>query len=74
MSQSEPADLLSRLYNELAQRIVEQCTQEFLAPVYLTTEPSRAFVDLYRNSRTTSYWCRANRGTRATSLTRWTND
>ena len=36
MSQSEPADLLSRLYNELAQRIVEQCTQEFQAPGFIS--------------------------------------
>ena len=36
MSQSEPADLLSRLYNELAQRIVEQCTQEFLATGFIS--------------------------------------
>ena len=36
MSQSEPADLLSRLYNELAQRIVEQCAQEFQTPAFIS--------------------------------------
>ena len=36
MSQSEPADLLSRLYNELAQRIVEQCTQESQSPSFIS--------------------------------------
>ena len=36
MSQSESADLLTRLYNELAQRIVEQCAQEFQRPAFLS--------------------------------------
>ena len=36
MSPSESADLLSRLYNELAQRIVQQCAQEFQTPAFLS--------------------------------------
>ena len=36
MNQSEPADLLTRLYNELAQRIVQQCVQEFQTPAFLS--------------------------------------
>ena len=36
MSQSESTDLLTRLYNELAQRIVQQCTQEFQSPAFLS--------------------------------------
>jgi len=36
MSQSESADLLTRLYNELAQRIVQQCAQEFQTPEFLS--------------------------------------
>ena len=36
MSQSESADLLSRLYNELSQHIVQQCVQEFQSPTFLS--------------------------------------
>ena len=36
MNQSEPADLLTRLYNELSQRIVQQCVQEFQTPAFLS--------------------------------------
>ncbi len=36
MSQSESADLLARLYNELAQHIVKQCAQEFQKPEFLS--------------------------------------
>ena len=36
MSPSESADLLSRLYNELTQRIVQQCAQEFQTPAFLS--------------------------------------
>lgn len=36
MSQSEPTDLLYRLYNELAQHIVEQCAREFQTPAFIS--------------------------------------
>ena len=36
MSQSETNDLLTRLYNELAQRIVEQCVLQFQTPGFLS--------------------------------------
>ena len=36
MSQSESDDLLTRLYNELAQHIVKQCAQEFQKPEFLS--------------------------------------
>jgi len=36
MSQSEPAELLSRLYTELENRIVEQCVQEFKTPGFIS--------------------------------------
>lgn len=36
MSQPESTDLLSRLYNELAQRIVDQCAQEFQTSAFIS--------------------------------------
>ena len=36
MSQSESADLLARLYDELAQHIIKQCAQEFQKPEFLS--------------------------------------
>ena len=36
MSQSESSDLLQRLYNELAQNIVQQCLQEFQTPNFIS--------------------------------------
>ena len=36
MSQHEPTDLLSRLYNEMARRIVDQCAQEFQTPGFIS--------------------------------------
>ena len=47
MSPSESADLLSRLYNELAQRIVQQCAQEFQTPGFLSSLTRRSFGGIH---------------------------